>query len=137
MPDRSQITPEAAAILSTRPIGYLGTLRPDGRMSIVPVAVLFDGSTVRVSSLKDRFKIRNLVADSRVTLCVPLADDTQRYVEIRGVATVADDADRSVVNGMAREWMGLDEYPYDPPGSERATITIHPEVVTTPRVQGA
>lgn len=135
--DRAAITPRAAEILSTKPIGYMGTMRPDGRMSIVPVAVLFDGETVRITSVKDRFKVRNLQQDPRITLCVPLAENSQQYVEIRGTATLEDDTDRSVVNRMAKEWMGMDEYPYDQPGDERVTITVHPDVVSVPKVQGA
>ena len=137
MKDRSSITGRAAEILATKPIGYMGTMRPDGRMSIVPVAVLFDGVTVRITSVKARFKIRNLEQDPRITLCVPLAEDSQHYVEIRGTVTLEDDTDRSVVNAMAKEWMGMDEYPYDQPGEERITITVHPDVVSVPRVHGA
>ena len=134
--ERAAITPQAAEILSTKPIGYLGTVRPDGHLSVVPVAVIFDGRTVRITTVKTTFKVRNLTRDARMTLCVPSADDPQHYVEIRGVATHEDDADRSFVNGMARDWMGIDEYPYDQPGEERVTITVHPEVVSMPRVHG-
>jgi PPOX class probable F420-dependent enzyme len=115
----------------------MGTIRPDGRVSIVPVAVIFDGETVRITSVKDRFKVRNLQHDPRITLCVPLAESSQHYVEIRGTATMEDDTDRSFVNSMAKDWMGMDEYPYDRPGDERVTITVHPEVVSVPNVHGA
>jgi PPOX class probable F420-dependent enzyme len=94
--------------------------------------VIFDGEVVRITSVKDRFKVRNLELDARVSLCVPDPDDNLRYVEIRGTATVEDDADRTFVNAMAKEWMGVDEYPYDAPGDERVTITVHPEAVSVP-----
>jgi PPOX class probable F420-dependent enzyme len=131
------ITPRAAEILSTRPLGYMATVRPDGRISVVPVAVIFDGETVRLTSVKSRFKVRNLEQDARITLCVPHPENSQYYVEIRGTATIDDDADRSFVNAMAKDWMGMDEYPYDRPGEERVTITVHPEVVSMPKVHGA
>ena len=126
------ITPRAAEILAKRPIGFMSTMRPDGRMSVIPVAVIFDGEVVRITSVKDRFKVRNLELDARISLCVPDPDDNLRYVEIRGTATVEDDAERTFVNAMAKEWMGVDEYPYDAPGDERVTITVHPEAVSVP-----
>ena len=43
MADVVVLPSRAADILSRKPIGYLSTLRPDGRMSVVPVAVIWDG----------------------------------------------------------------------------------------------
>jgi PPOX class probable F420-dependent enzyme len=135
--DPVPIPPRAAEILATRPIGYMATMRPDGRMSVVPVAVIYDGEAVRITSVKARRKIRNLEQDPRITVCVPHPENSQAYVEIRGTAELADDTDRSFVNAMAKDWMGMDEYPYDQPGDERVTITVHPEVVSMPKVHGA
>src|ERR1700761_6262450 len=104
MADAAPIPSRAAEILSRRPIGYMSTQRPDGRMSVVPVAVIWDGQTVRVSSVKSTKKVRNLLLDSRLTLCVPHPDNPQQYVELRGTADITEDADRSFVNAMAREW---------------------------------
>ena len=117
-------------ILVDRPTGHLATLRPDGRLSVNPVAVMWDGEHVRVSTLKSRKKYRNLKKDPRVAISIPHRNDPSRYVEIRGSAELSDDADRSFVNSMARHYMGVDEYPYDRPGDERVTITIHAEQVS-------
>ena len=75
-------------------------MRPDGRMSTNPVAVLYDGTHVRVSATADRRKIRNLRADDRITLCVVQPGNLNRYVEIRGRAvssptTIARSSTRS------------------------------------------
>src|SRR5512139_2679785 len=100
-------------ILLSRPIGHLATIRPDGRLSVNPVAVMWDGVHVRVSTLKSRQKYRNLQRDPRVAISIPHRDDTNRYIEIRGTAELADDADRSFVKSMARAYMGADDYPFD------------------------
>ena len=136
MADAAPIPSRAAEILSRKPIGYMSTQRPDGRMSVVPVAVIWDGQNVRISSVKGTKKVRNLRLDARLTLCVPHPDNPQQYVELRGTAEIADDADRSFVNAMAKEWMGLDEYPYDRPGDERVIITLRVEAVSSPAVHG-
>ena len=137
MTDDVRIPGRAADILSRRPIGYLSTQRPDGRMSVVPVAVIWDGQTVRVSTVKTSKKVRNLRLDPRLTLCVPHPTNPQQYVELRGIAEIADDTDRSVVNAMAKEWMGVEEYPYDRPGDERVVITLRVEAISSPAVHGA
>ena len=137
MNDEVRIPARAADILSRKPIGYLSTQRPDGRMSVVPVAVIWDGQSVRVSTVKTTKKVRNLRLDPRLTLCVPHPANPQQYVELRGTAEITDDTDRSVVNAMAKEWMGLEEYPYDRPGDERVVITLRVEAVSSPAVHGA
>jgi hypothetical protein len=112
-------------------------MRPDGRMSVVPVGVVLQGDELKISSLSDRKKVRNLQQDSRITVCVPDPEDGRRYVEIRGLAELADDVDRAYINSFAREYMGVDEYPYDPPGAARTTITVRAEHVSTPKVHGS
>lgn len=119
-------------ILLSRPIAHLATIRPDGQLSVNPVAVMWDGVHVRVSTLRSRQKYRNLQRDPRVAISIPHRDDSNRYVEIRGTADLADDADRSFVNSMARAYMGVDEYPFDRPGDERVIITIYAEHVSAP-----
>jgi PPOX class probable F420-dependent enzyme len=130
IPDR------AREILTGLRIGYMATVRPDGRMSVVPVGVILDGDVLRISSLSDRRKVRNLRQDPRITVCVPDPDNLRRYVEIRGVAELADDTDRSYIDWFARNYMGVDKYPYDPPGAARTTITVRAEHVSTPKVHG-
>ena len=117
-------------ILVDRPTGHLATIRPDGRLSVNPVAVMWDGEYVRVSTLKSRKKYRNLEIDPRVAISIPHRNNPNRYVEIRGVAELTEDRDRSFVNSLARHYMGVDEYPFDQPGDERVTITIHAEQVS-------
>jgi PPOX class probable F420-dependent enzyme len=124
-------------ILEDRPTGHLATIRPDGRLSVNPVDLMWDGEHVRVSTLKSRKKYRNLQHDPRVAISIPHRKDPIRYVEIRGVAELTDDADRSFVNSLARHYMGVDEYPFDKSGDERVTITIHAEQVSAPEIPPA
>ena len=122
-------------VLQDRPTGHLATIRPDGRLSVNPVAVMWDGEHVRVSTLKSRRKYENLRNDPRVAISIPHRNDPTVYVEIRGTADLSDDADRSFVNSMARHYMGVEEYPFDKPGDERAIITICAEQVSAPELR--
>lgn len=108
------------------------TQRPDGRLSANPVSIVWDGEFVRFSTLKDRAKYRNLSADPRIALCLIHPDNPLHYIEIRGRASLQDDSDRCFVNSIAKKYMGLDEFPYDPPDAERVTVTVHSEQISTP-----
>ena len=121
-------------ILTDLPTGHIATLREDGRISVNPVALVFDGKHVRVSTVKSRMKYKNLLQDDRVAISVPHRNNPNRYVEIRGRAVLEDDVERSFVNEIARIYMGADEYPFDQPGDERVTITIIAEQVSAPEI---
>lgn len=128
------IPEHARALLEGTPIAFMTTMRPDGRMSTNPVSVFYDGSQVRVSTVRSRKKVRNLEADNRVTLCVVQPGNLNRYVEIRGRAFVEQDVDRAFINEIARIYMGVDEYPFDQPGDERMVVRVIAEQVSAPWV---
>lgn len=106
-------------------------------MSVVPVGVVREGDVLKISTLSDRQKVHNLEIDPRITVCIPDPENARRYVEIRGVAELADDVDRAYIDSFAREYMGVDKYPYDPPGATRTTITVRAERVSIPKVHGS
>jgi PPOX class probable F420-dependent enzyme len=128
--DRTQIPERVHDILHDKPTGYLATMRPDGRLSVNPVALMFDGEHVRVSTVASRRKVRNLRLDDRCAIAVAHRNNPNRYVEIRGRAEIEPDADRAFVNAMAHHYMGVDEYPFDRDRDERVVITIHAEQVS-------
>jgi PPOX class probable F420-dependent enzyme len=129
-----RISDRVRELLEGTPIAFMTTMRPDGRMSTNPVSVLFDGTRLRVSSVRSRKKVRNLDADDRITLCVVQPGNLNRYTEIRGRAVVEPDTDRAFINEIARVYMGVDEYPFDAPGDERVVVTVIPEQVSAPLV---
>jgi PPOX class probable F420-dependent enzyme len=108
-------------------MGYVATARPDGHLSVVPVAVTIRDGLVRISSPAETFKIRNLEADPHIAICVPDPEDGRRYLMIRGTAQLADDDDLEFLDWMARTHMGLPEYPRETPPVPRMVITIRPE----------
>ena len=127
-----QIPESHTDILESKCSPVVCTIRPDGLISAHPVSIVWDGEFVRFSTSKDRIKYRNLLADPRITMCIIHPDNELHYIELRGRAELQDDLDRSFVNSIARKYMGLDEFPFDPPGTERVTITVIPEQISTP-----
>jgi PPOX class probable F420-dependent enzyme len=121
-------------LLSGTPIAFVTTMRPDGRMSTNPVAMMFDGTHVRLSTTADRKKVRNLLADDRITVCVVQPGNLNRYVEIRGRAELAADDDRSFIDSIAQRYMGADRYPFDKEGQQRITVTVIAEAISAPDI---
>ena len=134
MSEGQTIPSQLHSLLSGTPIAFMTTMRPDGRMSTNPVAVLFDGTHVRVSATEDRRKIRNLRADDRITLCVVQPGNLNRYVEIRGRAVLTPDDDRSFIDSIAQRYMGVDRYPFDKKWQQRVTITVIAEAISSPDI---
>lgn len=118
--------------------GVLSTIRhSDGLISSNPVGFLWDGEVVRVSTLKDRMKYKNLLADSRVSLCISSPQDVMHYIELRGRAELLDDPDRSqFIEQFTRMAGTAPPAGMDPPDAERVTIVIHIEQVSCPQLYG-
>lgn len=120
-------------------IGVITTVRHnDQRLSSHPVGFVLDEGVIRISSLKNRIKYKNILADPRVCFCVVSTKNVMEYVEIRGVATLEDDTDRSFARRQFVEGSGGLEPPedMDPPEAERIIISIHPEHVSSPTLYG-
>jgi PPOX class probable F420-dependent enzyme len=122
-------------ILERKCFAHVATLRPDGRLSNHPVGILWDGQHVRFSTTRSRRKYHNLRADPRIALSIPDPLNIWRYIEIRGTASLEDDPERRFIDGIARKYMNQDRYPFDPPGEQRVTVTVHPEQVSYVHVQ--
>ena len=120
-------------ILADNVLGVLSTIRAeDGLISSNPVGYFFDGQGVRISTLKSRVKYSNIEANPSVAFCVVDQADGNRYVELRGHATLEDDLDRAFLRRSFPQMTGGVELPddLDPPGAERAVIRIHPHQVS-------
>lgn len=137
--DTVEIPATKHALLEENFIGMMTTVRhKDGMLSTNPVGYVWDGKQIRVSTLKSRVKYQNLLADDRICFCVTSPKNVMDYIEIRGVATLQDDPDRSFHDKQFRRGSGGMEPPkdMDPPGAERVTITIHPTQVSSPTLYG-
>jgi hypothetical protein len=127
------------AILADNNFGLMTTLRhKDGLLSTNPVSYVFDGDCVQVSTIKNRIKYDNLVANPIVTFCVIHHADHTKYVELRGFASIEEDPDRIFIRHQFRETSGGEEAPedLDAPGALRVTVRIHPHQSSSPLLYG-
>jgi PPOX class probable F420-dependent enzyme len=99
----------------------LATINPDGSPQTSVIWVGRDGDDLVISSAMGRRKDRNIRRDPRVSLSVYDQDDPEEYAEIRGTATVTEDAGRALAVRLAEEYEG--------PGAGQAFLDLPPEVV--------
>ena len=137
--DEIEIPAAHREILAATHHGVMSTIRAsDGLISTNPVGYVWDGTCVRISTIKDRIKHRNLLANPPVTFCVIHPEDHTRYVELRGTASIEEDPDRAFLRRQFREGSGGAEPPadLDPPGTERVIVRIHPRQSSSPLLYG-
>jgi PPOX class probable F420-dependent enzyme len=99
----------------------LATINPDGSPQTSVIWVGRDGDDLVISSAAGRRKDRNIRRDPRVSLSVYDQDDPEQYAEIRGTATVTEDAGRVLAVRLAEVYEG--------PGAGQAFLDLPPEVV--------
>jgi hypothetical protein len=98
------------------------------------MAVVLEGDRIRLSTVTNRKKYRNLLFDDRITVCVIQPTNPNRYVEIRGRAVLEPDSDRSFIDQIAHKYMDADRYPFDQQADERVTITVIAEQISCPSI---
>jgi PPOX class probable F420-dependent enzyme len=120
-------------------VGLLSTIRKkDGLISTNPVGFVWDGESIRISTLKSRLKYENLAANSLATFCVMSPKNLMSYLEVRGHATLLDDKDRSFARQQFMLGSGGQEPPadMDAPHAERVIIVLQPQQVSSPKLYG-
>ena len=82
-----------------------------------------DGDELLISTGSGRQKDSNLRRDPRASLLVIDKSTADRYVEIRGIATVTEDVGRAVAQQLAEIYAG--------PGAGQEYLDLPPEVIRT------
>lgn len=124
--------PDSHVDLVTRPsFAHIATIGPDGEPQSTPVWIDGDASSVRFSQTTDRQKYRNVQRQPLVAMSMTDPDNPYRYLEVRGrVVDVSDDEDLAFINGLARKYLGQDEYPYHQPDDRRVVVTVEVQHTT-------
>jgi len=103
----------------------LATVGPDGRPQLSEVWFLTDGDTIGISLNTARQKTKNLTANPAVSAFLLDLANPYRYLEIRGDAEVAPDADYAFADRVGAKY-GSNLRDHDHPGEERVIVTIRP-----------
>jgi PPOX class probable F420-dependent enzyme len=124
MTDKAQA---ALELCRTKALAYIGTVDPDGQPQVTPVWVDVRDGKPAFNTALGRAKARNLAQDPRVTLAIADPDNPQRYVEVRGRATLTEDGADQFIDDLAKKYLGVDSYPYRTPDERRVTVLVEPD----------
>jgi PPOX class probable F420-dependent enzyme len=121
--------PAVRELLQQPNYALVSTLNADDSIHSTIVWVSSEGDdAVAVNSAVGRLWPTNLQRDAHINVLVFEAGNPYHFVEIRGIAEVADRADEHI-NALAKKYIGQDEYPYRQPGEERIKFIVRPERV--------
>jgi PPOX class probable F420-dependent enzyme len=120
-------------ILAAESYAHLSTVMPDGTPQVTPVWVDHDGrEAILLNTARGRQKERNIRANPKVGVSVLDPDDPYRYVSVRAEAELIEDGADDHIDKLARQYMGVDEYPHH--GEEsgpRVIVRVPAEAVAT------
>lgn len=108
----------------------LATINADGSPQTSVVWVGREGDELVISSAQGRRKDQNIRRDPRVSLSVYDQEDPETYVEIRGRASVTEDAGRALAVRLAEHYEGAgagEHFLALPPEIVRVVIRVIPE----------
>lgn len=126
------LSESAREILDAPNPAILATVHPDGSPQTSVVWVARDGDELLISSQAGRRKDKNVRHEPRVSLSVYDRNEPLQYIEVRGTATVTEDAGRKVAAALAEQYEGAgagEEYLELPAEVVRIVIRITPERV--------
>lgn len=108
----------------------LATILPDGQPQVTPVWADFDGTYIRVNTAEGRQKHKDMVARPQVTVMAIDPANPYRYLEVRGtVARITDEGAAEHIDALAKQYLGVDRYPYHNPAETRVICYIEPKKV--------
>jgi PPOX class probable F420-dependent enzyme len=111
--DPASVIPESHRdIFESESYAHVATTMPDGSPHVTPVWVDHeDGEYVLVNTARGRRKEKNLRRDPRAAVSVTDPGDPYRYVTVRGEVELTEEGAVEHINELARQYMGVDEYP--------------------------
>jgi PPOX class probable F420-dependent enzyme len=120
--------PEAHRDLLSAPVATLSTLGRDGFPQVTATWFVFDpeDGALKLWLSSGRQKTRNLRRDPRCTLLIMDPDSTQRTLEVRAHAEVADDKERAFVEQLVPKYGEFVRNIGDQPPDYRVLVTLRP-----------
>jgi PPOX class probable F420-dependent enzyme len=105
------IPPEFLDLVDCPPVAALSTVMPDGSPQTSVVWCDFDGTCVRVNTMKGFRKEKNMRANPRVTLLCFDPAEPLRSLEIRGtVIEMREDGAEEHLDGLSMRYVGAAPY---------------------------
>lgn len=118
-------------LITGKNFANIATVTEDGGPQVTPVWIDWDGTYVTFNTEKKRAKNKNLQRDPRVAICISNADNPYHYIEIRGrVVEITEEGADAHIDKLAKQYMGVDKYPFHRPGDVRIIVKVEPQKVS-------
>jgi PPOX class probable F420-dependent enzyme len=117
--------PSTHTDLLDAPTLTLATIAPDGRPQLSQTWFLAEDGVVKIALNTARQKVKNLEANPAATVFILDTNNLQRYLEIRGDATLEPDPDYEFTDRMAAKYGSPPIRDWDGPDGKRVVVTIN------------
>lgn len=124
--------PESHIDLLDRPIVVtLVTVMPNGQPQATPIWADTKDGVVRINTVANRQKYKNLTERPMVTVLAIDSDNPYRWMEVRGTVVYESEGDeRSLIEKLSEDYFGK-PYPSHNDADRRVTFHIEPERIVT------
>ena len=117
-------------LFTKQAFAHLGTVMLDGSPQVTPVWVDYDGSHIRVNTVKGRVKDKNMRRNKNVALSIADPENPYRHLAVRGqVDEITEQGADAHIDSLAKKYLGKDKYPFRRPGEVRVIHKIRPEKI--------
>jgi PPOX class probable F420-dependent enzyme len=121
--------PESHRDLLDAELATLATISGNGIPQQTVVWFLYEDGQLKTSLNSSRLKTKNLAKRPKCSLLILDPAVAQRYLEVRGTATLEPDADYAFARKLGAKYGGADLSEHDGPGDTRLIVTIQPSNV--------
>ena len=123
----TQIPEQSRDLLEEPVTASLATVLPNGQPQVTPVWCDLEDGLIRVNTAKGRQKHKDMVDRPQVTVMAIDPQNPYRYLEVRGrVARIEEEGADAHIDLLAKQYMGVDRYPYHDPAQTRVISYIEP-----------
>src|SRR3984885_1182393 len=103
--------PEVHKLLTEPNFATIATFNPDGAIHATVVWIDLQDGVPAINSARGRGWPTNLERDPRITVVVAESGNEYNFVDLRAPVREVDGADEHI-NGLAKKYIGQDEYPF-------------------------
>lgn len=116
-------------LLDGKAFATVATLNRDGSPQTSVVWIARDGDTVLFSTTASRLKGRNLARDPRISITAFDPENPYYTVDIRGIAELIADPDKTLPRELCQKYLGQDPPP-EPAEVARVIVRVTPHKIT-------
>jgi PPOX class probable F420-dependent enzyme len=131
----TQVSDAVKKFLEKPNVAILATLSPRGHIQATPVWFMYTGASILINTARGRAKLRNVQANSHVTVGILDRENPFQYVQIQGkVVTVDAENGPRDIDRLSRRYMGKPySYGYSPADTPQNRVSIHiqPDRITS------